>query len=152
MKLLLLRTDHVYFFLSRSFLNSMFAEPIRQELLHLSLGRVLCERMLGTRRFWAEPVGAGQWSWRTEWKARLAWIPGKQRLGLRPAPWQQPDLWRSKTGPESENNQEEKQLYRKQLLKRKINWGNRRPQTKMGSHQNGKGSETKKEMRYSTSS
>lgn len=67
MKLLLLRTDHGYKSLGNQdggiglimytfsspppSLNSMFAEPIRQELLHLSLGRVLCERMLGTRRF-----------------------------------------------------------------------------------------------------
>lgn len=65
------------------------------------LAGVGCERMFGTRRFWAG------WSWTAgaeglggSWTAGLAQSPGKPRLGLRQVSWQAPDLQRSKTGPE----------------------------------------------------
>lgn len=94
-----------------------------QELLHLSLAGVGCERMLETRRFW---VG---WSWTVgelDWPGALAspdWVSGKYRGSSQISEG-------AKQGPESGNNDGEKQRLRKQLLKWKIHSGNRRLQTK----------------------
>lgn len=111
-----------------------------QELLHLSLAGVGCERMLETRRFW---VG---WSWTVgaerrqsgSWRAELAWSPGKSRLGLRQVPWQQPDLWRSKTGAREWEQLRRKTASEKTASQMENTFREQEAADEMGSHLNGK--------------